>query len=129
MRSSRSSSPSFRPVNNLLGSRPTIGPIPADLFIPFGAISLFVGLISSQLLRLSIDWTIALIIWGCATWWILTGSRPYRFLSKFMPVPQRWSRGHVRYCSIRQARRQQVQRQKARKQQQAHKQYSQRGSR
>ena len=99
-RSSRSSSPSFRPVNNLLGSRPTIGPIPADLFIPFGTISLLVGLVSSQLLGLGIDWTIALIIWGCATWWILTGSRPYRFLSKFLPVPKRWSRGHVRYRSI-----------------------------
>ncbi len=98
------SPPQFRPVNRLLGSRPTIGPIPADLFIPFGAISLLVSLLSSQVLGLAIEWTLALIIWGCATWWILTGSRPYRFLSKFVAVPQRWSRGHVRYCSLQELR-------------------------
>lgn len=86
-----------RPVNNLLGSRPTIGPIPADLFIPFGVITVGMYLISSGLLGLAIEWTLALILWGCTTWWVLTGNRPYRFLSKFVPVPRRWSRGHIRY--------------------------------
>lgn len=123
MHRSRVQGDSFRPVNHLLGTRPSIGPIPADLFIPFGAISLLVGLISSQVLGLGIDWTIALMIWGCATWWLLTGSRPYRFLSKFLPVPQSWSRGHVRYCSIRQQRAHQQPHQ-----QRAHQSDSQRGS-
>lgn len=91
----------YRPVNNLLGSRPTIGPIPADLFIPFGGIALVMYLISSGFLGLALEWTLALILWGCTTWWILTGNRPYRFLSKFIPVPRRWSRGHIRYRTFK----------------------------
>ena len=66
----------YRPVNNLLGSRPTIGPIPADLFIPFGGIALGLYVLSSQFLGLALEWTLALILWGCTTWWVLTGNRP-----------------------------------------------------
>lgn len=91
----------YRPVNNLLGSRPTIGPIPADLFIPFGGIALGLYVLSSQFLGLALEWTLALILWGCTTWWVLTGNRPYRFLSKFIPVPRRWSRGHIRYRAFK----------------------------
>ncbi len=28
----------FRPVNQMLGARPSLGPIPADLALPWGAI-------------------------------------------------------------------------------------------
>jgi hypothetical protein len=92
----------FRPINPLLGARPSFGPIPADLLLPWGAIGLLIFMTTRNVfpafgLVLGWEWTIGLVVWGCATWWVLTGSRPYRFLSKFLPVPNRWSRGHVRY--------------------------------
>ncbi len=91
------SEPQFRQINPLLGARPSFGPIPADLLLPWGAIALVVLISTKGVVNVGWEWTIGLTLWGCGTWWILTGSRPYRFLSKFLPVPNRWSRGHVRY--------------------------------
>ena len=96
------SEPKFRPINPLLGARPSFGPIPADLLLPWGAIGLLIFILTRNILpgigiALGWEWTVGLIVWGCATWWVLTGSRPYRFLSKFLPAPSRWSRGHIRY--------------------------------
>jgi hypothetical protein len=45
-------------------------------------------------------WVLLIVAWGDATWWILTGSKPYRFLSKFIPVP-RWTRGVYQYRGMR----------------------------
>jgi len=95
------SEPQFRTVNPLLGSRPSYGPIPADLLLPWGAISLLLFILSYSILHLQMQWTIALILWGDASWWVLTGSKPYRFLSKFIPAPNRWSRSYVRYKPLR----------------------------
>lgn len=89
----------FRSVNPILGARPSIGPIPADLFLPWGVISFVILLLAQNFLHLNWVWTILLIAWGDATWWILTGSKPYKFLSKFMRVP-RWTRHSVRYSPI-----------------------------
>jgi hypothetical protein len=95
------SEPKFRTVNPLLGARPSYGPIPADLLLPWGVISLLLFILSHSVLQLQMQWTIALIFWGDASWWVLTGSKPYRFLSKFVPAPNRWSRGYVRYKPLR----------------------------
>lgn len=92
-----SSEPKFRPINSLLGSRPSYGPIPADLLLPWGAISFSLFILCYSVLHLPVQWTIALIVWGCASWWIFAGNNGYRNLSKFIPTPKRWSRGYVRY--------------------------------
>jgi hypothetical protein len=87
----------FRPVNQMLGARPGLGPIPADLALPWGGIVILVLIFTRSVFVLDWMWTIGLIVWGCTTWAVLTGTKPHKFLSKFMSPPRRWSRGHGRY--------------------------------
>jgi hypothetical protein len=96
----------FRPVNQILGSQPSLGPIPADQILPWTVIALasyfiingvFGGFFSDGFQKWL--WVILVTAWGMATWWILTGGRSWRFLSKFIGVPT-WTRGFARYRSI-----------------------------
>jgi hypothetical protein len=96
----------FRPVNQILGSQPSLGPLPADQIFPWIVIALtsyfivngiFGGLFSDDFQKWL--WTILIAGWGIATWWILTGGRSWRFLSKFIGVPT-WTRGFARYQSL-----------------------------
>jgi hypothetical protein len=91
----------FRQINQMLGSRPSLGPIPADLILPWGGISLVVLIFTRSIFPLDWQWTVGLIVCGCVTWTLLTGKKPYKFLSKFMNPPRHWSRGHERYQPIR----------------------------
>ncbi|MBR8835129.1 MAG: hypothetical protein DSM106950_14120 [Stigonema ocellatum SAG 48.90 = DSM 106950] len=99
----------FRPVNQILGSQPSLGPIPADQVFPWTVIAVasylivngvFGGLFADDFQKWL--WTILIIGWGMATWWILTGGRSWRFLSKFVGVPT-WTRGIARYLSLLEA--------------------------
>lgn len=96
----------FRPVNQILGSQPSLGPIPADQVFPWTLIVLgsylivngvFGGIFQDDFQKWL--WTILIAGWGMATWWILTGGRSWRFLSKFIAVPS-WTRGSARYISL-----------------------------
>ncbi|WP_414550899.1 hypothetical protein [Anabaena sp. CCY 0017] len=96
----------FRPVNQILGSQPSLGPIPADQIFPWIVIVLaayfvvngvFGGIFADDFQRWL--WTVLIAGWGIATWWILTGGRSWRFLSKFVGVPT-WTRGFARYQSL-----------------------------
>ncbi|MFM2061335.1 MAG: hypothetical protein RLZZ507_1005 [Cyanobacteriota bacterium] len=96
----------FRPVNQILGSQPSLGPIPADQILPWLIIVLvsyfvingvFGGLFTDDFQRWL--WTALMTGWGIATWWILSGGRSWRFLSKFIGVPT-WTRGFARYQSL-----------------------------
>ncbi|BDA72923.1 hypothetical protein RIVM261_011920 [Rivularia sp. IAM M-261] len=96
----------FRPVNRILGSQPSLGPIPADQVLPWTIIALasyfivngiFGGIFQDEFQKWL--WTALLATWGIATWWILTGGKSWRFLSKFIGVPT-WTRGFARYHSI-----------------------------
>ncbi|CEJ46934.1 hypothetical protein [Umezakia ovalisporum] len=98
--------PEFRPVNQILGSQPSLGPIPADQIFPWIVIILasyfvvngvFGGVFADDVQRWL--WTVLIAGWGIATWWILTGGRSWRFLSKFVGVPT-WTRGFARYQSL-----------------------------
>jgi hypothetical protein len=102
---SQEKDPEFRPVNQILGSQPSLGPIPADQIIPWAAIALSVYLIINGVFGgLFQDdfqkwlWILLMTGWGIATWWILTGGRSWRFLSKLIGVPT-WTRGFARYQS------------------------------
>ena len=95
----------FRPVNQILGSQPSLGPIPADQIIPWTLIAItvyivingvFGGLFSDNFQKWL--WIVLITGWGMATWWILTGGRSWRFLSKLIAVPT-WTRGFARYKS------------------------------
>jgi hypothetical protein len=96
----------FRPVNQVLGSQPSLGPIPADQVLPWILIALgsyfiingiFGGIFTSEFQKWL--WTILITAWGIATWWILTGGKSWRFLGKFLGVPT-WTRGFARYQSV-----------------------------
>ncbi|BCL34444.1 hypothetical protein [Nostoc sp. MS1] len=96
----------FRPVNQILGSQPSLGPIPADQIFPWTVICLgayfiingiFGGVFADDFQRWL--WTFLIAGWGMATWWILSGGRSWRFLSKFIGVPT-WTRGFARYHSL-----------------------------
>jgi hypothetical protein len=89
----------FRPVNQILGAKPSLGPIPADQVIPWITISLLSYFLSQILFNLGWTWTILLAVWGFATWWILTGKSSWRFLSKFVSIPN-WTRGVAQYHSF-----------------------------
>ncbi|OLP17463.1 hypothetical protein BST81_16875 [Leptolyngbya sp. 'hensonii'] len=90
----------FRTVNQLLGARPRLGPLAAEQVGPWLVIlggSIAVG----RLLQFDLRWTLIIAAWGIVTWWILTGSKPWRFLSKFQRPPT-WGRGYITYQSLRQ---------------------------
>ncbi|MBE9210324.1 hypothetical protein IQ244_28250 [Nostoc sp. LEGE 06077] len=96
----------FRPVNQILGAQPSLGPIPADQIFPWLVIALtsyfimngvFGGLFADDFQKWL--WTFLIAGWGIATWWILSGGRSWRFLSKFIGVPT-WTRGFARYQSL-----------------------------
>jgi hypothetical protein len=95
----------FRSVNQILGTQPSLGSIPADQIIPWTVIALSAYFIVNGIFGswFADDfqkwlWTALITGWGLATWWILTGGRSWRFLSKFIAVPT-WTRGFARYQS------------------------------
>lgn len=88
-----------RPINPMLGSQPKFGPIPSEHLIPWFLISFSIFFVCDRVLQLDWIWTILMVFWGCSTWWILAGSRPWKFLSKFVASPN-WTRGRVQYQSI-----------------------------
>lgn len=87
------SPPTFRSVNRNLGARPRLGPVPAELVLPWSSIGVLTLLVC-QLFSLNWVWTLVFILSGMAVWWILTGNTPWRFLAKFQAVP-RWAKGYV----------------------------------
>ncbi|HEY9824223.1 MAG TPA: hypothetical protein V6D19_02160 [Stenomitos sp.] len=87
----------FRPVNQLLGTSPNIGPIPANQFIPWIAIIL-IGLSLGSFFGMPWQWCLAFIFWGIATYWLLTGNHPWRFLARFIKSPH-WIPAHPFYIS------------------------------
>ena len=88
-----------RSVNSLLGAQPKFGFIPAEQLFPWMVISFGIYFFAQGLLKLGWTWTVLLIFWGDVTWWLLTGSKPYKFLSKFVSTPT-WTRARVQYRSI-----------------------------
>lgn len=96
----------FRPVNQILGTKPSLGPIPADQIFPWTITALLSYFIVNGFFGALFPnewqkwlWVVLMTAWGIATWWILTGGRSWRFLSKFVGVPT-WTRGTARYKSF-----------------------------
>ena len=96
----------FRPVNQILGTQPSLGPIPANQIFPWAIIALTSYFIVNGIFGALFSdgwqkwlWTILIAGSGITTWWILTGGRSWKFLSKFIGVPT-WTRGVARYHSF-----------------------------
>ena len=84
----------FRTVNQILGTQPRLGPFPADQIVPWSVVALL-GYFIKQIFHWDWVWMGIFITWGCSTWWVLTGSKGWKFLSKFVGVP-RVVRGYKR---------------------------------
>jgi hypothetical protein len=89
----------FRSVNSTLGKAPSIGPFPAEQVVPWTAIFLSSYYVCKVIFGLSWLWTVIIAAWGMSTWWVLTGSKSWRFLSKFVSTPN-WTRGYARYQRV-----------------------------
>ncbi|NER27601.1 MAG: hypothetical protein F6J89_08190 [Symploca sp. SIO1C4] len=86
----------YRKVNATLDKQPKIGPFPADQFFPWMVICGVFYYLFKVALGMNWVWTGALAAWGMSTWWVLTGNRSWKFLSKFVSVPT-WVRAMTTY--------------------------------
>lgn len=94
--SGREGNENFRAVNPSLGKAPKVGPFPSAQVVPWTAILLTSYYVCKVVFGLSWLWTGIIAAWGISTWWVLTGSKSWRFLSKFISTPN-WTRGYARY--------------------------------
>ncbi|MEO0825165.1 MAG: hypothetical protein AAFV72_14865 [Cyanobacteria bacterium J06635_1] len=86
----------FRPINQSLGQQPSLGPIPANLLAPTGAILIVAYVLVQVILNLGFAPFLLLSAWGISTWWMVVGEKVWKFTNKFVSVPD-WTRGHVPY--------------------------------
>lgn len=87
-------------VNSILGKQPSIGPIPADQILPWGVIIIITYSLTNGFFDLGMSWFLGLSLWLCTTWWIATGSKPYKLTDKFASPPGRdWCDGKLHYLS------------------------------
>ncbi len=96
---SNQNSRKFRAVNPSLGTSPKVGPFPADQVVPWTAIFLTSYYVCKSIFGLSWLWTGIVAAWGMSTWWVLTGSKAWRYMSKFISTPN-WTRGYARYQRV-----------------------------
>lgn len=89
----------FIPINQILNSKPKLGPIPGDQVIAWVVIVVVSYTVCQGFLGLGWIATVLVAVWGMSTWWVLTGNAGWRFLSKFQGVP-RWTLGHALYQSL-----------------------------
>lgn len=89
----------FRKVNRILDAQPRIAFIPADQLIPWLAIFGLSYYVGRGLFGLTWIWTGTAAAWGISSWWILTAQGSWRFLGKFVPLPD-WARGRALYRSM-----------------------------
>jgi len=89
---------SFRRINQALGKQPKIGPFPAGQVFPLAFI-LFLSWSVKEVFHLSWLNTALFGTWLMGTSWILTGTRAWRFFSKFVTKPY-FVRIAVRYESL-----------------------------
>ncbi|MCG8366114.1 MAG: hypothetical protein MJA27_22615 [Pseudanabaenales cyanobacterium] len=86
----------FRSVNQSIGQQPSLGPIPANLLAPSGAILVSFYLLVEIILSLGFAPFLLLSAWGVSTWWIVVGEKTWTFAHKFASIPE-WKRGHLPY--------------------------------
>lgn len=89
----------FRRINHALGKQASLGPLPADLLIPF-LVSAILAYLGYAFLGLTLIQALFLASFLLSTWWLTTGGNAFRFFSRFSRwfLP-RWYRGSRRYHS------------------------------
>lgn len=90
----------FIPVNQVLNSKPQLGLIPGEQVIPWVVIAILSYVLCQGVFGLGWLPTLLVVVWGCASWWVLTGNEGWRFLSKFHGVPTWKQGGPIQYESL-----------------------------
>lgn len=88
----------FRYVNATLGTAPGVGPIAGNQLIPWAMLAVGAWFFGQGLLGLGLLKTVLLTAWLIGSWSLLTGTKPWKFLSSFTPVPY-WACSYVFYQS------------------------------
>lgn len=88
----------FRYVNATLGTAPSVGLIAGNQLIPWALLAVGAWFFGQGLLGLGLLKTVLLTGWLIGSWSLLTGTLPWKFLSKFTPVPY-WACSYVLYQS------------------------------
>jgi hypothetical protein len=89
----------FIPVNQILHTKPQLGPIPGEQVVAWIVIVVTTYIVCKGILSLSWVATGLVGVWGIATWWILNGDESWRYLTKFCRVP-RWTLGNLPYSKL-----------------------------
>jgi hypothetical protein len=87
-------------VNQVLGVQPRLGPLPANQILPWAIFTLASYFICMGYFALGWLPMVMLDGWLICTWWILTGDKSWRFLSRIYPPLPRWERGYPMYQSF-----------------------------
>ena len=74
-------------VITALSEKPKLGPFPADLVVPWSAITGICFFIFYIILGLELIWFFATSVWLCGAWLMLTGSKSYEFTDRLVPLP------------------------------------------
>ena len=85
----------FRVVNQSLGDSPSLGPLPGNQLIPWALLAVF-GWFFAEICGFGLLEKAFLILWLIISWSFLTGSKPWKYLSKFQPTPY-WACGYKQY--------------------------------
>ncbi len=88
----------FRIVNQSLGDTPSVGPLPGNQFIPWACLIVIAWMFNS-IFSLGLLKTGCLAAWLIGSWSLVTGSKPWRFMSKLTSVPY-WACGYLTYKSL-----------------------------
>ncbi len=86
----------FCEINRSIGQQPSLGPIPAALIAPSGGILFCLYFLLMVVLKVGIPIFLLVTFWCVATWWVVVGEKVWKYINKFVPVPN-WKRGFLRY--------------------------------
>ena len=89
----------FITVNQALNLSPSFGPIPGEQLVPWVLILLFSYVIVHRVFSVALLPSALVALWGCVSWWCLTGDKGWRFLNKFVNPPK-WTRGQKPYFPL-----------------------------
>lgn len=88
-------------VNKVLGLKASIGPIPADQFVPWIGIAACTFFVFYMMLGLGFKWWLAISTWLIASWWILTGKKSFTFINKWVRTPGKdWINWNTLWISV-----------------------------
>jgi len=91
----------FIKYNRLLGKQASVGPIPANQIIPWIGLIILSYIMTNGFFNLGLVWFFGVSFWLIATWWLLTGDRPYKFMDQWVNPPGRdWCNGNKRWIPL-----------------------------